>query len=101
MPEKEPPVALSPSANLGDAAAELRQKPQQSQQTKEINENLEDTRFEVPTEQPPAVQEPAKSSAGNDAASGTIQEVSFVNASASDDAFAAQNEEKELETRLK
>ena len=79
------------------------QSAQLQQLAKDVNDNNnEDSRFEVPTEQP--VQQTGVGGgvavaigAKNDI---TYQEVNFNNSS-TNEGFTIQNEEKELETRLK
>lgn len=94
LPQKEPPPAQW-NAIAGD---------QQPDQVREINENVEDTRFEMPTEQaiqqqqqPGIVAQQPKSGGAGDV---VYQDVSLVNTS-TNDGFTIQNEEKDLETRLK
>lgn len=101
MPENEAPVAAA-IISLPDAGQQL-------------NENVDDTRFEVPTEISVGQAVVAVGAAGTGAAaaaaaavstsskSGTevvYQEVNFINAS-TNDGFTIPNEEKDLETRLK
>lgn len=99
MPENEAPVAAA-VMSLPDASQQL-------------NENVEDTRFEVPTESSVAQAVVVVGAAGAGAAavaavstsskSGTevvYQEVNFINAS-TNDGFTIPNEEKDLETRLR
>lgn len=83
------------------------EQPFKAQQLKEINENVEDTRFEVPTEQPIQQGGIAVNGVAGAAASATksgndviYQEVNFINSS-TNEGFTIQNEEKDLETRLK
>lgn len=98
MPENEAPVVAA-IISLPDAGQQL-------------NENVDDTRFEVPTEIAVAQAVVGVGAAGTGAVvaaastsskSGTevvYQEVNFINAS-TNDGFTIPNEEKDLETRLK
>lgn len=92
LQQKEPPPAQW-NAISGD---------QQPEQVRETNENVEDTRFEMPTEQPaiqqqPQPQQPPKSGGAGDV---VYQDVNLVNTS-TNEGFTVQNDEKDLETRLK
>ncbi|KAG4072268.1 hypothetical protein HA402_004200 [Bradysia odoriphaga] len=73
---------------------------QQPDQVREANENLEDSRFELPTEQPPIPQQPQQQPKSGGAGDVVYQDVNLVNTS-TNEGFTMQNEEKDLETRLK
>lgn len=117
---KEPAAAAPPAAaviitNQADAIAAAQQQYQLQDQSAD---NVDDTRFVLPTDQPnlAAQQQQQQGSSiasvatGAAAAGATIakvgnelayqQEVSFVNTSTSE-GFTIPNEEKDLETRLK
>lgn len=100
MPENEAPVV-----------AAIISLPEAGQQ---LNENVDDTRFEVPTEIPVAQAVVGVGAAGTGVAAAAVpvstssksgtevvyQEVNFINAS-TNDGFTIPNEEKDLETRLR
>lgn len=93
LPQKEP-APVQWNALSGD---------QQPEQVREINENIEDTRFELPTE-PSAIQQqqqqPQQQPKSGGAGDVVYQDVNLVNSS-TNEGFTMQNEEKDLETRLK
>lgn len=90
LPQKEPPPAQW-NAISGD---------QQPEQVREINENVEDSRFELPTDQPAIQQQPQQPPKSGGAGDVVYQDVNLVNTS-TNEGFTMQNEEKDLETRLK
>ncbi len=92
LPQKEPAPAQW-NAIAGD---------QQPEQVHEIIENVEDTRFEMPTEQAPIQQQQQSQQQPKASGAGDVvyQDVNLVNSS-TNEGFTLQNEEKDLETRLK
>ncbi|KAJ6649800.1 Beta-1,4-glucuronyltransferase 1 [Pseudolycoriella hygida] len=90
LPQKEP--APQWNAISGD---------QQPEQVHE-NENIEDTRFEMPTEQSviQQQQQPQQQPKSGGAGDVVYQDVNLMNTS-TNEGFTMQNEEKDIETRLK
>lgn len=92
LPQKEP-APVQWNALAGD---------QQPEQVHEVNENIEETRFELPTEQSAVQQQqqPQQQPKSGGAGDVVYQDVNLVNSS-TNEGFTMQNEEKDLETRLK